>query len=217
MKKKTVIILSVVLAIAFISGVLYLSLRDKDANSPKDKDTSSITSSEVLLEEPENEKDPTDVIDEIIDDGTGIKPDESIKPDTDNRTGEKAEEAAKPKDPVKAEDAAKPLKEEKKYVQDADPETGISWDGKSAIVYRLMSGEETYTKTYGAYYELRPNEWVLLEEPTENEVWDGKCHHCGKVSADGKNGTCVRWMMGDEVCPNCLEEVKANTCHTCDE
>ena len=63
MKKKTVIILSVVLAIAFISGVLYLSLRDKDANSPKDNDTSSITSSEVLLEEPENEKDPTDVLD----------------------------------------------------------------------------------------------------------------------------------------------------------
>lgn len=217
MKKRTVIIIAVILVIALISGILFFSLRDNDGDkkSSKEKDTSSKTSSSVILDDLDDVENEANITDEIIDDGTGIKPDESIKPDTDNRTGEKAEEAAKPKDPVKAEDAAKPLKEEKKYVQDADPETGISWDGKSAIVYRLMSGEETYTKTYGAYYELRPNEWVLLEEPTENEVWDGKCHHCGKVSADGKNGTCVRWMMGDEICPNCGEEVKANTCHTC--
>ena len=215
MKKKTVIILSVVLAIAFIGGTLYLSLKDKDEKQAKDKDTSSEITTSVSLEEPEKEGNNSSSTDEIIDDGTGIKPDESIKPDTDNRTGEKAEEPSKPKEPVKAEDVAKPIKEEKKYVQDANPETGISWDGKSAIVYRLMSGEETYTKTYGAYYELRPNEWVLLEEPTEKEVWDGKCHHCGKISDDGTNGTCVRWMMGDETCPNCFEYVKANTCHTC--
>ena len=219
MKKRTVIIIAVILVVALVSGILFFSLRDNtgDKKSSKNKDTSSKTSSSVMLEDIESEENKVDITDEIIDDGTGIKPDESIKPSTDNRTGEKAEEPSKPKAPVKAEDAAKPIKEEKKYVQDANPETGISWDGKSAIVYRLMSGEETYTKTYGAYYELRPNEWVLLEEPTEKEVWDGKCHHCGKVSADGKNGTCVRWMMGDEICPNCGKEVKANTCHTCKE
>lgn len=216
MKKKIIIILSVVLATTFIAGVLYLSLKDSPRKEKPSEDTSSPKASSVSVEDPENENKGNSA-DEIIDDGTGIKPDESVKPNTNNRTGEKAEEPSKPKEPIKAEDAAKPLEEEKKYVQDADPKTGISWDGKSAIVYRLMSGEETYTKTYGGYYEIRPDEWVLLEEPTEKEVWDGKCHHCGKVSADGKNGTCVRWMMGDEICPNCGEEVKANTCHTCKE
>ena len=215
MKKKITIILSVVIVSIFIAGVLYLSLKDNPKKDNPSKDASSKITTSVSLEDPEKEGNNSSSTDEIIDDGTGIKPDESIKPNTDNRTGEKAEKPAKPKDSVKAEDAAKPITTKKEYVQDANPETGVSWDGKSAIVYRLMSGEETYTKTYGGYYEIRPDEWVLLEEPTEKEVWDGKCHHCGKVSADGKNGTCVRWMMGDEICPNCGEEVKANTCHTC--
>ena len=114
------------------------------------------------------------------------------------------------------EDAAKPLVEEKEYVQNADPDTGISWDGKSAIVYRLPSGEETFYKQYGAYYEIRPDEWVLLEEPTEKEEWDGTCSHCGKISGDGLDDTCVRWMMGDETCPHCNKKVPVNTCHTCE-
>lgn len=214
MKKKTIIILSVVLATTFIAGALYLSLKDNPQKEKPSEDTSSEIKASVSVEDPENENKGNSV-DEIIDDGTGIKPDESIKPETNNRTGEKAEEPAKPKEPVKAEDSAKPITTKKEYVQDANPETGVSWDGKSAIVYRLMSGEETYTKTYGGYYEIRPDEWVLLEEPTEKEVWDGKCHHCGKISDDGTNGTCVRWMMGDETCPNCFEYVKAKTCHTC--
>jgi hypothetical protein len=217
LKYRLTFVLSVILAALLVAGILYFAFTDKN---DKDKDKTDATSSQVSdinVEDISDDKSQNVNSEEISDDGTGLSPNENVSADYNNRTGEKAETPTPPKAPVKAEDAEKPLKEERKYVQDADPETGISWDGISAIIYRLTSGEETFTKTYGAYYELRPNVWVLLEEPTDREEWDGRCHHCGKISGDGNEGTCVRYMMGDIDCPICDEHIPVNTCHTCKE
>ena len=104
----------------------------------------------------------------------------------------------------------------KKYVRDADPETGISWDGESKIIYRTAEGLTT-EKTYGGYYEIRPNEWVQLPYEIKEETVTDKCEHCGKVRGDGLNGTCIRYSLadGDMTCPNCGKAIPKHTCHTC--
>ena len=106
--------------------------------------------------------------------------------------------------------------ETKKYVRDADPETGISWDGESKIIYRTAEGLTT-EKTYGGYYEIRPNEWVQLPYEIAAETETDKCEHCGKVRGDGTNGTCIRYSLadGDMTCPNCGKTIPKHTCHTC--
>lgn len=107
-------------------------------------------------------------------------------------------------------------KNEKKYVRDANPETGISWDGESKIIYRTAEGLTT-EKTYGGYYEIRPNEWVQLPYEIKEETVTDKCEHCGKVRGDGTNGTCIRYSLadGDMTCPNCGKAIPKHTCHTC--
>lgn len=222
MSKKKIIIISVSTLLTFVIGlgIIFFTQKDDKTSKTYNKSSTSPSSSNeesVMLEEPENEEKFTENQTEITDDGTGIKLDETINSDYNLRTGEKAEEPAKPITPKYPEDVSNPINKEKQYIQDADPETGKSWDGVSPIIYRLQSGKETYTKTYGAYYEIRPDDWVLLEEPTNEEEWDGKCHHCGKAVGDGKNNTCVRWMMSNQKCQNCKAQVPVNTCHTCNE
>ena len=209
-KMKRLIIITPIVFILIMGLVLYFVTRKPEAKDNNETDTNSVISSNINIEDIDA---GGETVKESEESKITLTLDENIK--TDNRTGEKAEEPAKPKEPMVPEDAKKPLTEKKEYVQDADPNTGLSWDGKSAIVYRLANGEESFNKQYGAYYEIRPDIWVLLEEPTEKEEWDGKCHHCGKTSGDGQNGSCVRWMMDDEICPHCKEKVPVNTCHTC--
>lgn len=116
-------------------------------------------------------------------------------------------------------------------VQAADPKTGISWDGKSKIVYTYSDGSTGTVPKLGATYELFPDWYVTVEgcvvcgkiecpgwygnDCPEAVPWDGTCSYCGKVSGDGTNGTCVRWLMSDQICPNCKANVPAHTCHTC--
>lgn len=101
-------------------------------------------------------------------------------------------------------------------VQRADPNTGISWDGKSPIVYTYEDGTTGTTPKDGATYEGLPGMITTYNAPKDVQVSD-TCSRCGKVSGDGKHGTCARWLMGDVDCPNCGEHVEAHTCHTCDE
>ena len=104
----------------------------------------------------------------------------------------------------------------KKVVQRADPETGISWDGVSPIVYTYADGTTGTEKREGATYEAYPG-MITTYVTTEKEEYDPHCDHCGKLGGDGTNGTCVRWVLGDVDCPVCGEHVEAHTCHTCDE
>ena len=213
MRKAIIIILSVLLSIGAIVGGWYFFLREKPKEE-KPPQPPPVSETDIHVEDIEDVDSEQKTADKTV---SVITPSENVDIVSDNRTGEKIGEITEPILPVYTEDTESPIAEEKKYVQDANFETGVSWDGESAILYRLMSGETTYEKTYGAYYEIRPDEWVLLEKPTPKEEWDGTCNHCGKIAGDGTNGTCVRWMMSDQVCPNCKAEVPVNTCHTCKE
>lgn len=209
MKKKIIIILCVVLSLAIALGAVFLILRKP--NKKEDETPEQNTSSTVSVEEPLKNTENTDSsAAEITDDGTGLKPDET-------KADEILSSAEKKTSSVYNEPVLQPEPEkEKKYVKDADPETGISWDGESQIIYRTASGLTT-EKTYGGYYELRPGEWVLLPYPIEKEEISDKCEYCGRIRGDGTGGTCLRYSLSDSdmTCPNCGAVIPKHTCHTC--
>ena len=209
MKKKIIIILCVVLSLAIALGAVFIILRNP--NNKEDETPEQNTSSTVSVEEPLKNSENTDSsAAEITDDGTGLKPDET-KADEILSSAEKKTSSVY-NEPVLQPEPAK----EKKYVKDADPETGISWDGESQIIYRTASGLTT-EKTFGGYYELRPGEWVLLPYPIEKEEISDKCEYCGRIRGDGTCGTCLRYSLSDSdmICPNCGAVIPKHTCHTC--
>ena len=208
MKKIVLIILSCLLCAGCIAGIIYAAARKPGKNETVSSgDNSEIKiSAEIPTSDSKTESTKT----EIEDTGKGLKPDETEA----DKILKKAEEKA---ETVYTEPVLQPENSGgKKYVRDADPETGISWDGESKIIYRTAEGQTT-EKTYGGYYELRPDEWVQLPYPTEKEEVTDKCVHCGKTRGDGTNNTCLRYSLtgGDILCPNCGKSIPAKTCHTC--
>ena len=208
MKKIVLIILSCLLCAGCIAGIIYAAARKPGKNETVSSgDNSEIKiSAEIPTSDSKTESTKT----EIEDTGKGLKPDETEA----DKILKKAEEKA---ETVYNEPVLQPENNGgKKYVRDADPETGISWDGESKIIYRTAEGQTT-EKTYGGYYELRPDEWVQLSYPTEKEEVTDKCVHCGKTRGDGTNNTCLRYSLtgGDILCPNCGKSIPAKTCHTC--
>lgn len=210
MKKKVIIIVSVILCLVLAVGGIFL-INGGQKKSDAENNESENTQSTVSVEEPLKNTENTDSsAAEITDDGTGLKPDET-KADEILSSAEKKTSSVY-NEPVLQPEPAK----EKKYVKDADPETGISWDGESQIIYRTASGLTT-EKTFGGYYELRPGEWVLLPYPIEKEEISDKCEYCGRIRGDGTNGTCLRYSLSDSdmICPNCGAVIPKHTCHTC--
>ena len=111
-----------------------------------------------------------------------------------------------------------------RYVQDANIETGISWDGESPILYTYPDGTTGYELKDGATYEKYPGRYATYHEPEDREddpYWTPEghlCRFCGKLSGDGTNGTCMHKLVdGVFICEFCGEEFLGNTCHTCDE
>lgn len=210
MKKKVIIIVSVILCLVLAVGGIFL-INGGQKKSDAENNESENTQSTVSVEEPlKNTENADSSAAEITDDGTGLKPDETkadeILSSADKKTSSVYNEPVLQPEPEK----------EKKYVKDADPETGISWDGESQIIYRTASGLTT-EKTFGGYYELRPGEWVLLPYPIEKEEISDKCDYCGRIRGDGTNGTCLRYSLSDSdmTCPNCGADIPKHTCHTC--
>ena len=102
-------------------------------------------------------------------------------------------------------------------VQRANTDTGISWDGKSSIVYTYTDGTTGTTPKDGATYEVLPgltNTYVAPKEDVE-QASEGICSECGRKEGDGSNGTCLQFWAHDDVCPHCGIAVPVNTCHTC--
>ena len=207
MKKIVLIILSCLLCAGCIAGIIYAAARKPGKNET----VSSANDSEIKIsaEIPTSDSKTESTKAEIEDTGSGLKPDE-IEADKILQKAEQKKEVYT--EPVLQGSA----QETKKYVRDADPETGISWDGESKIIYRTAEGLTT-EKTYGGYYEIRPNEWVQLPYEIKEETVTDKCEHCGKVRGDGTNGTCIRYSLadGDMTCPNCGKAIPKHTCHTC--
>lgn len=207
MKKIVLIILSCLLCAGCIAGIIYAAARKPGKNET----VSSGDNSEIKIsaEIPTNDSKTESTKAEIEDNGKALKPDETEA----DKILQKAEQKKEVyNEPILHGSA----QETKKYVRDADPETGISWDGESKIIYRTAEGLTT-EKTYGGYYEIRPNEWVQLPYEIKEETVTDKCEHCGKVRGDGTNGTCIRYSLadGDMTCPNCGKAIPKHTCHTC--
>lgn len=217
MKKKKVVIsvIAAVLVVGITVGVI-IAVKPKEKGKPATKKVAETQSQTVQIDNVSDTDSKEDNGLKIEDDGTGLKPDESVVSEVQNNTGKKAETPTKAKQPEKAEDAAQPItpKSNNGYVQDADPNTGISWDGKSPIIYTYEDGSKGTEKKKGASYEVEPG-LIRYYYPPDEVPWDGTCSHCGKVAGDGLNGTCVRWLMGDMTCPNCGTFVKNGECHTC--
>lgn len=207
MKKIVLIILSCLLCAGCIAGIIYAAAR----KSGKNETVSSGDNSEIKIsaEIPTSESKTESTKAEIEDTGKGLKPDETEA----DKILQKAEQKKEVYNEPILQGSAQ---ETKKYVRDADPETGISWDGESKIIYRTAEGLTT-EKTYGGYYEIRPNEWVQLPYDIKEETVTDKCEHCGRVRGDGTNGTCIRYSLadGDMTCPNCGKTIPKHTCHTC--
>lgn len=103
-------------------------------------------------------------------------------------------------------------------VQRADPSTGISWDGKSAIVYTYADGSTGTTPKDGATYEVMPGlkgTFTAPKQETTSQTATGVCSTCGKKEGDGSHGTCMQFWAHDDNCPNCGTLVPVNTCHSC--
>lgn len=206
-KKIFLIILSCLLCAGCIAGIIYAAARKPGKNETVSSgDNSEIKiSAEIPTSDSKTESTKT----EIEDTGKGLKPDET--------EADKILQKAEQKKEVYTEPVLQgSAQETKKYVRDADPETGISWDGESKIIYRTAEGLTT-EKTYGGYYEIRPNEWVQLPYEIKEETVTDKCEHCGKTRGDGSGGTCIRYSLadGDMTCPNCGKTIPKHTCHTC--
>ena len=209
MKPKKIILITVscLLCAGCIAGIIYAAARKPGKNET----VSSGDNSEIKIsaEIPTSDSKTESTKAEIEDNGNGLKPDET--------EADKILQKAEQKKEVYTEPVLQPEnKSEKKYVRDADPETGISWDGESKIIYRTAEGL-TAEKTYGGYYEIRPNEWVQLPYDIKEETVTDKCEHCGRLRGDGSGGTCIRYSLadGDMTCPNCGRNIPKHTCHTC--
>ena len=207
MKKIVLITLSCLLCAGCIAGIIYAAARKPGKNET----VSSANDSEIKIsaEIPTSDSKTESTKTEIEDTGKGLKPDETEADKILQKAEQKKEVYTEPVLQGNAQ-------ETKKYIRDADPETGISWDGESKIIYRTAEGLTT-EKTYGGYYEIRPNEWVQLPYEIKEETVTDKCEHCGKVRGDGTNGTCIRYSLadGDMTCPNCGKTIPKHTCHTC--
>lgn len=217
MKKKKVVIsvIAAVLVVGITVGVI-IAVKPKEKGKPATKKVAETQAQTVQIDNVSDTDSKEDNGLKIEDDGTGLKPDESVVSEVQNNTGKKAEAPAKAKQPEKAEDAAQPVapSNNNDYVQMADPNTGISYDGKSPIIYTYEDGSKGTEKKKGASYEVIPG-LIRYYYPPDEVPWDGTCSHCGKTAGDGLNGTCVRWLMGDMTCPNCGTFVKNGECHTC--
>ncbi len=108
------------------------------------------------------------------------------------------------------------------YVGPADPQKGVSWDGKSPIVYTYADGSTGTTPKVGATYESKPGITTTYTGYVVGSTGTGSvngvfyCEHCGKVCGDGSKGTCVRWLTaGNHTCSHCGKTVPGGKCHTC--
>lgn len=105
-----------------------------------------------------------------------------------------------------------------KPVQYADPDTGISWDGKSPIIYTYTDGSTGTEKKDGAKYEYLPGKWTTINFPKDDEgrLVGSICEDCGKPVAKepGNPNTCTQYTYV-HYCSRCGVYVNYHVCHSC--
>lgn len=249
-KKAVIIATGVVVAGAIAIGV-GVGIANSDKDKVDGVDT-TINEETTVVDETTGADDTTVVEDTTAEETTGeettvpesetevTEPDTTVTPDTtvpETEAATKAPETetqapetvASVTEPDYVETAPDtvigvPSNDRPKYVQDADPSTGISWDGVSPIIYTYTDGTTGTEPRDGATYEVMPGIPQVYIAPTTADpnapVYDGvHCVECGRVQGFGENGTCLRGVVGSETytCPNCGEQFPGKTCHTCDD
>ena len=141
------------------------------------------------------------------------------------KEAEKVESATNPATPpAEATPAPQPVPEKAEnstsstpqVVQPADPDTGISWDGVSPIIYTYEDGTTGTEKRDGASYEYLPGMYNEIYYPKDDAGrYHGEaCPSCGKIIGIGTENTCTQ-SSRSEYCYYCGIYVHAQTCHTC--
>lgn len=103
------------------------------------------------------------------------------------------------------------------YVCEADPDTGISYDGESPIIYTYPDGTTGTEKRDGAVYEWLPGMNRTIHFPKDNNgrIEGTICEQCGKpVGRGGDPSECMQFSKST-YCSDCGQYVYANICHYC--
>ncbi|MBE6638908.1 MAG: hypothetical protein E7616_05575 [Ruminococcaceae bacterium] len=101
-------------------------------------------------------------------------------------------------------------------VQRANTDTGISWDGKSPIIYTYPDGSTGTTPKNGATYEVVPGligTYEVVLDSAGREL-GSICQSCGRTIGSGSNNTCLQ-SPNNTYCAHCGASVSAGKCHTC--
>jgi hypothetical protein len=233
-KKQLAIISGAAVLLLVIAVVYLLTPHNKlPVSTPTSEPAVSDTEHSVLIETP----DSTDESDtngstasEITDDGSALKPDESVSDSTDSQiTGEKAQETVSPvqeTEPPKDSD-----ENDSGGIQIGGGETETKYscgspnhhcDGPETHAYILNLEQEgcPYCGSHSCPSFYAVDEWGnACYTPSKCPKYDITkdpvyyCQVCGRKNGNGDNNTCQKWIV-DTVCPICGKLVKANECHT---
>lgn len=103
------------------------------------------------------------------------------------------------------------------YVCEADPETGISYDGESPIIYTYPDGTTGTECRDGATYEWLPGmeRTVHFPKDSNGRIVGTICEQCGKPVGRGGNTSECEQFSKSTYCSDCGQYVYANICHYC--
>lgn len=239
-KKTLFIIGGAVLAVVLAVILIVCAVDSKNSDTPQNttdtgKDTTvsvgDISTDDPKIDDPAEEDKKGDETTGKLPDGTVvITPDE--EPDKNVGTEQTGGKADEPEQPI----TPQPIPEE------TGNTGGITIGGGQAEKYDCgvaghhCDGPETHA--YVTNLELQgcpycgkhdcpsfyaTDEWGnTCYTPSKCPKYDIKkdpaeyCQDCGKKLGDGRNGTCVQFVVADN-CPNCGAWVEAWKCHTCKE
>lgn len=105
------------------------------------------------------------------------------------------------------------------YIKDANPDTGISYDLVSPIIYTYPDGTTGTELRDGATYEVRPGVFKVYNAPRDSvgRIIGTICSICGEeVGSWCKAGYCKQWKIS-RYCTCCGTYVPGRTCHHCTE
>ncbi len=236
-KRLLAIIGGVAALLLVISVIFTLTPNNKlPVSDPVLESTVSDTGQSIVVEKPDN-TDSSDVTDgtsvsEIIDEGSALKPNESIPNSTTGKnTGDKAQETVSP---VKEADPPKNPEENNNngggiQIGGGDKNTEYNCGSQNhhcanpdthAYILNLEQEGCPYCCSHScaSFYAL--DEWgntcyTPSKCPQYDKTMDAAeyCQVCGRKNGNGDNNTCQKWII-DFTCPICGELVKANECHT---
>lgn len=105
------------------------------------------------------------------------------------------------------------------YIKRADPDTGISYDGESPIIYTYADGTTGTEKQEGATYEELPGVYKTFAYSYDSvgRIIGSTCETCGlEVGGWCQAGYCLQWWFL-RYCTCCGQMVVSYTCHHCPE